>query len=152
SQALRDGTQRRDGTRVEDRDSRGLASARGSGFGAMSWGPRKLFARYAAALMGFTAIVVVAIGAIYLGVLYREVREAASQVQRAEARVAAARIEQFLGRIRASAAETASLPWAAGVLPARERREEYHRLMKLLPAVSEIAWVDDAGHERLRVS
>src|SRR5471032_255463 len=113
---------------------------------------RKLFPRYAAALMGFTAVVVVGVGALDLAVLFREVREAASVVQRSEARVAAVRIEQFLSSIRATLRETASLPWNAGVLTPVDRREEYHRLMKILPAVSEIRWVDLDGRERLRVS
>jgi signal transduction histidine kinase/ActR/RegA family two-component response regulator len=118
----------------------------------MNSGYRGLFPRYAATLMGLTSLVVFATGAIYLGVLHREVGEAASSVQRSEARVAAARIEDFLVVLRTSLGETASLPWNAGVLSLAHRREEYHRLMKILPAVAELRWIGNDGRERLKVS
>lgn len=113
---------------------------------------RRLFPRYAAALMGLTAVVVMAISTIYLVVLYREVRDAASSVQRSEVRVAAVRIEQFLTGIRDSLSEVASLPWNSEVLSRSNRREEYHRLMKIQPALSEIRWIDNDGLERLHIS
>ena len=114
--------------------------------------PAGLFPKYAAALMLFVAFIVVGSGAIQLALIYREVREAAAAVQQAEARAAAVRIDQFLTSIRSVVAEAGALPWDSTQLQGRDRREEYHRVMKLQPAISELRWVDSEGRERMKLS
>ncbi len=83
---------------------------------------------------------------------YAEIRETATATQGLEVRAAARTIDQFLQGIERHVREVGALPWASGLLGAQDRRLEYHRLMKLVPAVSEIRHVDGDNRERLRVS
>src|SRR5204863_8913920 len=83
---------------------------------------------------------------------YRETRDTAERVQRTEVRAAAARIEQYLASIEHHVMEVGNLPWASGVLGLQDRRDEYHRLMKLTPAISELRNIGPDGLERIRAS
>ena len=111
-----------------------------------------LFRRYAAVLMGLVGGALLLQGLVDLVFDYRETRNTAEGVQRTEVRAAAARIEQYLASIEHSVAEMGNLPWASGMLGLQERREEYHRLMKLTPAISELRNVGSDGLERIRAS
>jgi signal transduction histidine kinase len=115
--------------------------------------PRKsLFRKYAAILMSLVGGGLVAAGLVEIAFDYEVSRGAAAQLQRVETRAAAERIGQFLSGIERQIVDVSSLPWATGLLGLDERRDEYHRLMKLVPAVAEIRSVDAGGRERLRVS
>ena len=115
--------------------------------------PRKtLFRKYAAILMALVGGGLVAEGLIELAFDYQESRQAAAALQRVETRAAAERIGQFLAGIERQITDMSALPWTTGLLGLEERRDEYHRLMKLVPAISELRTVDVTGRERLRVS
>jgi signal transduction histidine kinase len=115
--------------------------------------PRKsLFRKYAAIFMTLVAGGLVAEGVVELGFDYEESRQAAAELQRAEARAAAERIGQFLEGIERQVSDLSGLPWTTGLIGLEERRDEYHRIMKLVPAITELRNVDADGRERLRVS
>ena len=113
---------------------------------------RGLLPKYAMSFMVLVGGAVMVAGLIDLGVGYNASYEAHAAVQRAEVRAAAVRIASFLDGIRQYAQDAASLPWASGLLGVQERREEYQRLMKLVPAIASLRAVDARGRERLRTS
>ncbi len=114
--------------------------------------PAGLFPRYAAALMAFTALVVVGSGGLLLYSVDDRVRADAAAIQRVEVRAAASRIGQFVAGIEAVLRESGAVPWTDPAMPLQSRREEFHRLMKIVPAISGVRWIDAQGHERLYVS
>jgi signal transduction histidine kinase/CheY-like chemotaxis protein len=112
----------------------------------------KLSTRYFMAFAGFAATGFVAFALIEAVPTYREQVAQVSRLQQAAAEVAAARIESYLGSIEMPVREVAELPWQSGVLSERDHREEFHRLMKMTPAIFELRSIARDGTERLYVS
>jgi signal transduction histidine kinase len=83
---------------------------------------------------------------------YLQSVEAAERLQQTEARAAADRIGQYLKAIEAQVHDAATLAWDSGALSAADLQEEFHRVMKLVPAIAEMRSVDALGRERLYVS
>jgi signal transduction histidine kinase len=100
-------------------------------------------------LVGGTLVGSQLIGAVFD---YAEIRDTVTAVQGLEVRSAARTIDQYLKTIERQIFEVGSLPWNSGLLGPEDRRLEYHRLMKLVPAITEIRQVDAEGRERLKVS
>jgi signal transduction histidine kinase len=94
----------------------------------------------------------VAVGSINTWFAYRTNVGNLRLIQQAEARAAAARIEEYLKAIETQIRDVGNLPWASGLLTEEDRREEFHRLMKLVPAVLEMRAITGSGRERLYVS
>jgi signal transduction histidine kinase len=113
---------------------------------------RSLFRKYASVLMLLVGIALMAGGALEVLFNYTETRAQVELRQDVEARAAAARIGEYLKGIERQVRDVSQLPWAQGVLEARERRDEFRRLLKLVPAIGEIRSADAQGLERLRVS
>ncbi len=111
-----------------------------------------LFRRYATVLMLLVAGALVIEGLFEMAFAYRESLQAAAQVQRAEVRAATGRIEQYLAAIERQVVQVSDLPWGTGLLQLADRRDEYHRAMKLVPAIAEVRNVSADGRERLRAS
>jgi signal transduction histidine kinase len=111
-----------------------------------------LFRRYAAVLMALVGGALVIEGLFDMAFAYRESLQGAAEVQRAEVRAAAERIEQYFGGIERQVVQVSGLPWETGLLQLSERRDEYHRAMKLSPAISEVRDIGADGRERLRAS
>ncbi len=109
-----------------------------------------LFRKYAALLMLFAGIVLVADSALDVAFNYAETRAQVELYQDVEARAAAGRIRDYLKGIETQIREVSGLPWA--VLQPGARRDEYRRLLKLVPAIAQIRSVDADGRERVRVS
>ncbi len=113
---------------------------------------RGLFRKYAAVLMLLVGGVLVVAQLIGVAFDYSEIRATATATQGLEVRSATETIDQYLKGIERQIREVGSLPWSSGLLSAEDRRLEYHRLMKLVPAISEIQLVDRQRRERLKVS
>jgi signal transduction histidine kinase len=111
---------------------------------------RSLFRKYAAVLMLFVGIVLIAGGALEVAFNYAETRAQVELRQDVEARSAAARIRDYLKDIEGDIREVTGLPWAA--LEPKARRDEFHRLLKMLAAIAEIRSIDENGRERVSVS
>lgn len=111
---------------------------------------RPLFRKYFAAL--FAAVVIpLLIGGVsdaWFG--YRDQRANLALRLRAEAYTAAARTEAFLDNIRAQLEYTVHLPWADG--PDERRRLDGLRLLRQVPAITDLILVDGKGSERLHLS
>jgi adenylate cyclase len=111
---------------------------------------RPLFQKYFIALFVAVVVPLLANGASEAWFGYRDQRVVLSQRLRAEALMAAGKIQGFLGDITDQLQWTVQLPW-------REGTDERHgfdvlRLLRQVPAIVEVTLVDGKGAERLHVS
>jgi signal transduction histidine kinase len=72
------------------------------------------------------------------------------QIQHEQAESAAAKIGQFIKEIESQVGWTTQLLWSAGTI--EQRRFDALRLLRQVPAITELAQVDASGKEQLRVS
>ena len=116
-------------------------------------GPRirtRLFAKYVALFVAVVAVALLANGLFEVFFYYREHKASLIRVQHEQAEAAAAKISQFVKEIESQLGWTTQLPWSAGSI--EQRRFDALRLLRQVPAVTELAQVDSTGKERLRVS
>jgi len=114
----------------------------------MRWGG--LFFKYVALFVGLVTGVLVINAALDLYFVYQENRRASIEVQREKAEAAAQRIESFVRGIENQIGWVAYSQFAS--LPAEQRRFDYVRLLRQVPAITELAQLDRQGREQLRVS
>jgi hypothetical protein len=81
---------------------------------------------------------------------YQEQKASLVRIQREQAEAAAGKIGQFISEILSQVGWTTQLPWSAGTL--EQRRFDALRLLRQVPAITELAEIDSAGHEQLKVS
>ncbi|HEX7786986.1 MAG TPA: ATP-binding protein [Methylomirabilota bacterium] len=93
----------------------------------------------------------VANGAIETYFSYQENKEALAAVQREKAQAAATRIEGFVLEIERQMGWVTQ-PRAAAAAPLEQRRFDFFRLQRQVPAITEISYIDATGHEQVRVS
>src|SRR5262249_8141475 len=74
----------------------------------------------------------------------------ATRSRRDGAEAAAAKVGQFIKEIESHLGWTTQLPWSAGSI--EQRRFDALRLLRQVPAITELAQLDATGKERLRVS
>jgi signal transduction histidine kinase/ActR/RegA family two-component response regulator len=111
----------------------------------------RLFRRYALYLAGLLSAGLLLSGAIGAYFFYRDTRTLVEELQREKARAAAARIEQFILGVESQLRGAAYLG-RAGAADFDRRFLELARLLRLAPSVSDAAWLDSEGRERVRVS
>jgi signal transduction histidine kinase/DNA-binding response OmpR family regulator len=129
----------------------------------------RLFRKYVVVLLVLVGGVLIASGLVDLYFSYQETQRAIVRVERAKAIATAARIEQFMMDIERQVRETTQAasddPAATRVGRTRlgfreglgaaltEQRElDFLRLLRNVPAVMEISYLDVSGKEQLRVS
>jgi signal transduction histidine kinase len=110
----------------------------------------RLFRRYFTTILVLVSGALLVSGAIGVYFSYQENRAALASLQREKAVAAAARIEAFVGEIERQLA-FAALP-QLGPPAGEQRRLEFLKLLRLVPAVTDVAYIDAAGRERLAVS
>lgn len=110
----------------------------------------RLFTKYVALFVAVVAIALLANGLFEVFFYYREHKAALIRVQHEQAEAAAAKIGQFVKEIESQLGWTAQLPWSGGSI--EQRRFDALRLLRQVPAITELAQVDSTGKERLRVS
>jgi signal transduction histidine kinase len=110
----------------------------------------RLFRKYFLLILGLVCGALLISGAIGLYFSYQENQRALATLQREKAVSAAARIEQFVRQIEQQLA-FAALP-QLGVEGLEQRRIEFLKLLRLVPAVTDIAQIDPKGREQLAVS
>ena len=89
-------------------------------------------------------------GLFEIWVSYREHKDALIEIQHEQAESAAAKIGQFIKEIESQVGWTTQLLWSAGTI--EQRRFDALRLLRQVPAITELAQVDASGKEQLRVS
>src|SRR5882724_5168915 len=111
---------------------------------------RGLFLKYVVLFVGLVTGVLVINAALDLYFVYQENRRASIEVQREKAEAAAQRIESFIREIERQIGWVSQTQWA--MLPVEQRRFDYVRLLRQVPAITELVQLDRQGREQLKVS
>src|SRR6516162_3810533 len=109
-----------------------------------------LFFKYVALVFAVVLIALITNGAFEVWFSYQEYKESLIRIQREQAEAAATKISQFIHEIEAQVGWTTQLPWSASTL--EQRRFDASRLLRQVPAITELSQLDATGHEQLRVS
>ena len=110
----------------------------------------RLFLKYAGLFVAVVCVALITNGIFEIYVSYREHRETLIQIQHEQAEAAAAKIGEFVKEIESQVGWTTQLPWSAETL--EQRRFDALRLLRQVPAITELGQLDAKGHEQLRVS
>jgi signal transduction histidine kinase/CheY-like chemotaxis protein len=111
---------------------------------------RRLFTKYVALFVAVVCIALLSNGIFDVLFYYQEHKVSLIRIQREQAEAAAAKIGQFIKEIESQLGWTTQLPWSAGSI--EQRRFDALRLLRQVPAITELAQLDATGKERLRVS
>src|SRR4030088_3608581 len=110
----------------------------------------RLFAKYVALFVAVVPVALLFSGMFDALFYYREHRDALVRIQREQAEAAAAKIGQFIKEIESQLGWTTQLPWSEGSID--DRHFDALRLLRQVPAITELSQLDATGKERLRVS
>ena len=111
---------------------------------------RRLFIKYVLAVTGLVSLVLIGNGALDVWVSYNETKQTLLSIQREKAESAAERISEFVAEIERQIGWTTYARWDAGSVD--QRRLDYVRLMRQVPAITELSQLDSEGREQLKVS
>ena len=111
---------------------------------------RRLFTKYVALFVAVVCVALLSNGIFDVFFYYQEHKASLIRIQREQAEAAAAKIGQFIKEIESQLGWTTQLPWSAGSI--EQRRFDALRLLRQVPAITELAQLDAGGKERLRVS
>ena len=111
---------------------------------------RRLFTKYVALFVAVVCVALLSNGIFDVYFYYQEHKASLIRIQREQAEAAAAKIGQFIKEIESQLGWTTQLPWSAGSI--EQRRFDALRLLRQVPAITELAQLDASGKERLRVS
>jgi GAF domain-containing protein/sensor histidine kinase YesM len=109
-----------------------------------------LFGKYVLLLVGLVGLVLLVNAGLHFWFSYNENKMAAFRIQQEKAGAAARRIEEFVEEIERQLGWTTAPQWSAG--PLEQRRFDFVRLLRQVPAITELIQLDDAGKEQLKVS
>jgi signal transduction histidine kinase len=109
-----------------------------------------LAAKLAAALIGLVALVLLVNGAVNTWLNYNQAKSAALEVQEEKARSAAVRVGEFLSDIETQLGWTTGAEWRFA--KPDQQRYDFIRLLRQVPAITELSYLDDQGREQLKVS
>ncbi len=110
----------------------------------------RLFLKYVLSFVGIVSVVLLLSGLLDGWFSYRETRQTLALVQHSKAEAAAQRIEQFISEIERQIGWTTHAQWAVGSID--QRRFDYVRLLRQVPAITELVQIDGQGREQLKVS
>jgi PAS domain S-box-containing protein len=110
----------------------------------------RLFIKYVASLVGLVAAVLIGNGALDIWFSYKEAQQALVRIQQEKAEAAAQRIAAFVEEIERQIGWTTHAQWSAGSVD--QRRFDYVRLLRQVPAITELVQLDSDGREQLKVS
>ena len=118
--------------------------------GAGTYVGSRLFRKYVALFVAVVCVALLTNGLFEILFSYQENKRALTRIQREQAEAAAAKIGQFIKDIEGQIGWTTQLPWTASAL--EQRRFDALRLLRQVPAITELAQLDASGKEQLRVS
>ncbi|MGB6285533.1 MAG: GAF domain-containing protein, partial [Xanthobacteraceae bacterium] len=110
----------------------------------------RLFIKYTVLFVAVVVLALLANGAFEVWFTYQEHKGSLIRIQQQQAVAAADKIEEFITQIESQVGWTTQLPWTDGTLD--QRRFDALRLLRQVPAITELAQIDAAGHEQLKVS
>src|SRR5438270_1246407 len=119
--------------------------------GGLAVRPRgRLFRKYVLLSVGLVSLVLLLNSALDFWFSYEGNKAALFRIQQEKAGSAARRIEQFVDEIERQLGWTTAPQWAAS--PIDQRKFDYVRLLRQVPAITELIQLDDTGKEQLKVS
>jgi signal transduction histidine kinase len=110
----------------------------------------RLFFKYVVLFVSVVGLALLANGLFEAYFYYRDYKAALIRIQREQAEAAATKINQFIKEIENQLGWTTQLPWSGGSI--EQRRFDALRLLRQVPAITELSQLDETGKERLRVS
>jgi len=110
----------------------------------------RLFLKYAGLFVAVVCVALVTNGLFEIWVSYQQHKDALIQIQREQAESAATKIGQFIKEIESQVGWTTQLLWSVETI--EQRRFDALRLLRQVPAITELSQVDASGKEQLRVS
>ena len=110
----------------------------------------RLFRKYVTLFVLAVGATLLASGVMEIWISYRDHTASLVRIQHEQAEAAASKIDQFIREIQAQIGWTTLLSWSD--YPQSEQRFDALRLLRLVPAITELARIDPSGHEQLHVS
>ena len=126
------------------------ASGGGTPAAGASIARSRLFIKYVILFVAVVSLALIANGAFDIYFSYQEQKASLVRVQREQAEAAAGKIGQFISEIESQVGWTTQLPWSASTL--EQRQFDALRLLRQVPAITELAEINSSGHEQLKVS
>src|SRR5260370_181551 len=111
---------------------------------------RRLFRKYALLFIALVGAALLINSGFDFWFSYQENKDALVGIQQEKAQAAATRIEEAIGEYERQIGWTTHAQWAAG--PLDQRRQDYFRLQRQVPAITELTELDEQGKEQLTVS
>jgi len=115
-------------------------------------GRGRLFRKYVAVLILLVGGMLLLSSVVNLYFSYRQTKAALVRLQRQQALAAASRIEQFLTGIEQQVRAAMEVPFADAAMAREQREIDFLRLLRDVPAVTEIVQLDADGKVQLLVS
>src|SRR4029450_3849072 len=111
-----------------------------------------LFAKYVVALVGLVVFVLAVNGAIETWITYRGIKSSLNDGMREKAEAPANRIHQSLSALdrQISWVTRASATKANEAATLEQHREDYAQLLRQVPQVSQLSFLNSQGREQLR--
>src|ERR1700704_1038776 len=109
-----------------------------------------LFRKYVGLFLAVVCVALLSNGLFQIVFSYREHTDALIRIQREQAEGAAEKIAHFIKEIENQIGWTTQLTWSASTI--EQRRFDGLRLLRQVPAITELAQLDPTGKEQLRVS
>jgi HAMP domain-containing protein len=109
-----------------------------------------LFRKYVALFLAVVCVALLSNGVFEIWFSYQEHKVSLIQFQHEKAVGAADQIGRFIREIESQVGWTTQLPWSAGTI--EQRRTDGQRLLRQVPAITELAQLDSSGKEQLKVS
>jgi len=114
------------------------------------WWRGRLFRKYVGLFLAVVCVALLTNGLSEFWFSFQEHKASLIRIQREQAEAAAAKISQFIKEIESQVGWTTQLPWSAGTID--QRRFDGLRLLRQVPAITELSQLDATGREQLRVS
>jgi class 3 adenylate cyclase len=112
----------------------------------------RLFRKYALLISMLVSGVLIVSGVVEIYFSYHETKWALLRIQREKAVAAAAAIDRFVKEVEAQMGWTMHASFLAPKEALTQRRSDFLRLLRQVPEITEIAYVDGSGREQLLVS
>jgi len=112
----------------------------------------RLFWKYVIVIVALVGGALLASGLVEIYFSYQENKEALISLQREKALGAASRIESFIKEIERQIGWTTQPQLVAPSAALEQRRIDYLRLLRQVPPITELSYLDASGKEQLRVS
>jgi signal transduction histidine kinase/ActR/RegA family two-component response regulator len=113
---------------------------------------QSLFRKYVTVFVVLVSGGLIASGLVQLYFSYQENQSSLLSIQSEKAAVAATRIEQFLAQVETQIGGSVEVGMPGTPVTIDQRHNDYLRLLRQVPAITEISYLDGQGLEQLRIS